>query len=127
MRAKSALAAANGGMRGGCSSDVHPVQELDATRRKTGFQRSVSQYRWSAASRFGRRSVITDFARFINSEFALLRGWQGAATRRDLLVGSGGTYEETARRLEGGLVGRALHLPQRAALEPLDPSSGDAL
>jgi len=112
---------------GGCSNNIHPVQELNATRRKTGFQRSVSQYRWSAASRFGRRSAITDFARFINSEFALLRGWQGAATRTDLLVGPGGTYEEIARRLEGGLVGRAPHLPPRAALEPLEPSSGDRL
>ena len=71
--------------------------------------------------------LITDFARFINSEIALLCGWQGAATHGDLLVGSGGTYEEIARPLEGGFVGRALHLPQRAALEPLDPSSGDRL
>jgi hypothetical protein len=67
---------------------------------------------------------ITDFARFINSEVALLCGWQGAATRRDLLVGPGGTYEEIARPLEGGFVGRALNLPQHAALEPLDRSSG---
>ena len=71
--------------------------------------------------------LITDFARFINSEIALLCGWQGAATRGDLLVGSGGTHEEIARLLEGGFVGRALHrLPtQRAAFEPLDRSSGD--
>lgn len=68
---------------------------------------------------------ITDFARFINSEIALLRGWPGAATHGDLLVGSGGTYEEIARPLEGGVVGRALHLPLRAALEPLGLSSGD--
>jgi hypothetical protein len=68
---------------------------------------------------------ITDFARFINSAIALLRGWQGAATHGDLLVGSGGTYEEIARPLEGGVVGRALHLPLRAALEALDLSSGD--
>ena len=58
----------------------------------------------------------TDFARFINSEIALLCGRQGAATREDLLVGSGGTYEENARPLEGGFVGRALRLhAQRAA------------
>ena len=69
--------------------------------------------------------LITDFARFSNSEIALLCEWQGAATHGDLLVGSGGTYEEIARLLEGGVVGRALHLPQRAALEPNDPSSGD--
>ncbi len=69
--------------------------------------------------------LITDFARFITSEIALLCEWQGAATHGDLLVGSGGTYEEIARPLEGGVVGRALHLRQRAALEPLDPSSGD--
>ena len=69
--------------------------------------------------------LITDFARFINSEIARLCGWQGAATHGDLLVGSGGTHEEIARPLEGGVVGHALHLPQRAALEPLDPSSGD--
>jgi hypothetical protein len=43
-------------------------------------------------------------ARFINSEIALLCGWQGAATRGDLLVGSGGTHQEIARLLEGGLV-----------------------
>jgi hypothetical protein len=73
--------------------------------------------------------LITDFARFINSEIAPLCGWQGAATRRDLLVGSGGTHEEIARPLEGGSVGRVLHrLPmQRAALEPLEPSSRDRL
>ena len=69
--------------------------------------------------------LITDFARFINSEIALLCEWQGAATHGALLVGSGGTGEEIARPLEGGLVGRALHLPQRAALEPPYPSSGD--
>jgi hypothetical protein len=71
--------------------------------------------------------LIIDFARFINSEIALLCGWQGAATPGDLLVGSGGTHEETARALEGGLVGRALHLPQRAALELRDSSTGGAL
>jgi len=60
--------------------------------------------------------LVTDFARFINSEIALLCGRQGAATREDLLVGSGGTYEENARPLEGGFVGRALRLhAQRAA------------
>jgi hypothetical protein len=66
--------------------------------------------------------LTTDFARFINSEIALLCGWQGAANRGDLLVGSGGTHEEIARPLEGGFVGRALHRlpPQRAAFEPLD-------
>ena len=69
--------------------------------------------------------LIIDSARFINSEIALLCGWQGAATPGDPLVGSGGTHEETARALEGGVVGRAPPLPQRAALEPLDPSSGD--
>ena len=52
--------------------------------------------------------LITDFARFINSEIALLCGRQGAATHGDLLVGSGGTHEEIARLLEGGFVGRAL-------------------
>lgn len=48
---------------------------------------------------------ITDFARFVNSEIAPLGGWQGAATHGDLLVGSGGTYKEIARLLEGGVVG----------------------
>jgi hypothetical protein len=52
--------------------------------------------------------LITDFARFIDSEIALLCEWQGAATHGDLLVGSGGTYEEIARPLEGGFVGHAL-------------------
>jgi hypothetical protein len=70
--------------------------------------------------------LITDFARIINSEIALLCGRQGAATRGYLLVGSGGTHEEIARLLEGGFVGRALRLDaQRAALESLDSSSGD--
>jgi hypothetical protein len=69
--------------------------------------------------------VITDFARFINSEIALLCWWQGAATHGDLLVGSGGTYEEIARPLEGGFVGRARRLPQRVALEPPESSWGD--
>jgi hypothetical protein len=68
---------------------------------------------------------IKDFARFINSEIALLCGWQGAATHGDLLVGSRGTYEEIARPLDGGVVGPALHLPLRAALERLGLSSGD--
>jgi hypothetical protein len=70
---------------------------------------------------------ITDFARFINSAIALLRGWQGAATHGDLLVGSGGTHQEIARQLEGGFVGRALRHAQRAALELLDAASGDRL
>ena len=58
------------------------------------------------------RSVVTcrsaqTLLRFINSEFALPRGWQGAATRRDLLVGPGGTYEETrADSKEGSLAAR---------------------
>jgi hypothetical protein len=43
---------------------------------------------------------ITDFARFVNSEIALLCGRQGATTHRDLLVGSGGTYQEIARPFE---------------------------
>jgi hypothetical protein len=72
--------------------------------------------------------LITDFTRFINSEIALLCGRQGAATHGDLLVGSVGTHEETARPLEGGFGGRALRLSaQRAPLEPLDRSSGDRL
>jgi hypothetical protein len=72
--------------------------------------------------------LITDFARFINSEIALSFERRGAATHEDLPVGSGGTHEEIARPLEGRFVGRALRLhAQRAALEPLDPSSGDRL
>jgi hypothetical protein len=60
--------------------------------------------------------LVTDFARFINFEIALLCGGQGAATHVDLLVGSGGTLEEIARPLEGGFVGRAPGLyAQRAA------------
>jgi hypothetical protein len=62
--------------------------------------------------------VITDFARFANSEIALLCGWQGAATHGDLLVGSGGSHEEIARLLEGGVVGHALGA-KRVALGPL--------
>ena len=64
--------------------------------------------------------LITDFGRFIDSEIALLCERQGAATHEDLLVGYGGTREEIARRVEGGFVGRALHFPQRAALEPME-------
>ena len=166
------------------------LQELCATRRNAGFQRSVLQFPWAVASRSGaaigehglrRRPwrwgvtwraaverpegrarvagthrpngataainpgwsrsplnafigwklglLITDFARFINSEIALLCGRQGAATHGDLLVGSGGgAHEEIARALEGGFVGRALRLhAERTALEPLDPSLGDRL
>jgi hypothetical protein len=69
--------------------------------------------------------VITDFARFINFDIALLCWWQGAATHGDLLVGSGGTYEEIARPLEEGFVGRPRRVPQRVALEPLESFSGD--
>jgi hypothetical protein len=70
--------------------------------------------------------LITDFARFINSEIAPLWGRQRVATHGDLFVGSGGSDEEMARPLEGGFVGRGLHrLPaQRTAL---DPASGDRL
>ena len=73
--------------------------------------------------------LITDFARFSNSETALLCEWQGAAMHGDLLVGTGGAREEIARLLEGGFVGRALHRlpPQRAAFEPLDRSSRDRI
>jgi hypothetical protein len=72
--------------------------------------------------------VITDFARFSNSETALLCEGQGAAMHGDLLVGTGGAREEMARLLEGGFVGRARRVPaQRAALDPLDASSGDLL
>jgi hypothetical protein len=113
------------------------------------FSQEFSRPPWAVASDSGRRSVstpgvtatainpgrsrlapnavsgwklglpITDFARFINSEIALLCGRQATATQRDLLVGLGGTDEEVARPLEGGFVGRALPLhAQRAALEP---------
>jgi diguanylate cyclase (GGDEF)-like protein len=66
--------------------------------------------------------LIRDFARFINSEVALL--CQGGGRGRPPAVisswGLGATHEELARPREGGLVGRALPLP-RAALEPLHP------
>jgi hypothetical protein len=80
----------------------------------------------NAVSGFKLGLLITDFPRFINSEIALPCGRHGAAIYGDVLVGSGGTYEEIARLLEGGLVRRALcpHA-QRTALEPLVPSSGD--
>ncbi len=74
--------------------------------------------------------LITDFARFINSEIALRYGRQGAATHGDLLVGSGGTHEENARSLEGGLVGHALWDKARglrtavAAAHVSDPGRG---
>jgi hypothetical protein len=167
---------------GGPSSNAHPLQEIDAARRKAAFQGSISstrlgtlraaigepglgrqRWRWAvtwpsagerpdgsgriaathrrngatAAINAGRsRSPlnavsgwklglqITNFARFINSEIALLCGRQGAATHGDLLVGPGGTHEEIARPLEGRVVGHALGA-KRVALESLDPSSGD--
>lgn len=166
---------------GGCSSNVPPLRELNATRRQAEFQRSVCTWcagvsrraaigeqavrrrpwrrfvsRRSAGERpEGRARVagthrpngataainpdrsplnavsswrlgllITDSARFINSEIASFCGRPGAATHGGLLVGSEGTHEEIARLLDGGLVGHALGA-KRVALEPLDPSSGD--
>ena len=98
------------------------------TRRPNGATAAInpgwSRSALNAVGGWKHGLLITDFARFVNSEIALLCEWQGATTHGDLLVGSGGTYEEIARALEGGSVGRALHLPQRAALEPLDQSSG---
>lgn len=105
------------------------LARVAGTRRPHGATAAINRS-WSCSPRnpvagWARDRLITDFARFINSEIALLCGWRGAATHRDLLVGSGGTYQEIARALEGGVVGRALHLPLRAALEPLDRYSGD--
>jgi hypothetical protein len=101
------------------------------THRPSGATASINPGRsrspLNAVSGWKHGLVITHFARFINSKIALRCEWQGATTHGDPLVGSGGTHEEIARALEGGFVGRALHLPQRAALEPLDPSSGDRL
>ena len=65
---------------------------------------------------------ITDFVASSTPRSGCRRGGKGQATHMDRPVGSGGTCEEIAHRLEGGFVGRALHrLPtQRAAFEPLD-------
>lgn len=66
--------------------------------------------------------LIGDFARFINSEVALLcRG--GGRGRPPAVISSwglGATHEDVARPREGGLVGRAPPM-RRAALEPLHP------
>jgi hypothetical protein len=105
---------------------------IAATQRRNGTTAAMNAGRsrspLNAVSGWKLGLQITNFARFINSEIALLCGRQGAATHGDLLVGSGGTDGEIARLLEGGFVGRALRLhAQRAALEPLDPCSGDRL
>ncbi|MGA8717180.1 MAG: hypothetical protein WB557_04155, partial [Solirubrobacteraceae bacterium] len=85
------------------------------TRRPNGATAAInpgwSRSALNAVGGWKHGLLITDFARFVNSEIALLCEWQGATTHGDLLVGSGGTYEEIARALEGGSVGRALHLP----------------
>jgi diguanylate cyclase (GGDEF)-like protein len=66
--------------------------------------------------------LIQDFARFINSEVALL--CQGTRRGQPPVVisswGLGPNREEIARSREGGLVGRAPPM-RRAALEPLHP------
>jgi diguanylate cyclase (GGDEF)-like protein len=67
-------------------------------------------------------ALVGDFARFINSEVALLcllRGKDKAPTVVSSW-GLGATHGELLRLLEGGLVGRAPPLP-RAALAPLHP------
>ncbi len=66
--------------------------------------------------------LIRDFARFINSEVALLcrGGGRGQPPAVISSWGLGATHEEVARPREGGLVGRAPPM-RRAALEPLHP------
>jgi diguanylate cyclase (GGDEF)-like protein len=66
--------------------------------------------------------LVRDFARFIDSEAALLchMSSKGQASTVISSWGLGATHDEILRLLEGGLVGRALPLP-RAALAPLHP------
>ena len=96
------------------------------THRPNGATAAIDpdRSRLNAVSSWSPGLLITDSARIINSEIALFCGRQGAATRGGLLVASGGTHEEFARLLEGGLVGHALGA-KRVALEPLDPFPGD--
>jgi hypothetical protein len=112
------------------SAGEHPEGQarVAGTHRPTGATTAINPG-WSrsplnAVSGWKLGLRITDFARFINSEIALLCGRQGAATHGDVLVGSGGTQKEIARPREGGVVGQARGA-KRVAVEPLDPSPGD--
>ena len=83
-----------------------PIAGAHRSNRATAaVDRGWSRSPLDAAGGWKHGLPITDFARFVNSEIAPLGGWQGAATPGDLLVGSGGTHEEIARPLEGGVVG----------------------
>ncbi len=67
--------------------------------------------------------LVRDFARFINSEVALLYQ-TGSERERPAVISSwglGATHDEVARPDAGGFVGRALLRAQRVALGPLDP------
>jgi hypothetical protein len=97
------------------------------THRANRATAAINPGRWRSLNAVSgwKLRLATDFARFINSEIALLCGGQGAANRVALLVGPGGTVEEIARPLEGGFVGRALHLyAQRAAHRTARPLLG---
>ena len=86
------------------------------THRPSGVTAAINPGRsrspLSAVSGWKLGLLITDFARFVNSEIALLCGRQGAATHGDLLVGSAGTHEKIARdSKEGSLAARCIFMP----------------
>jgi hypothetical protein len=85
---------------------------------------ATASHLWGPASGYSTGGnvdlLIGEFARFINSEVALLCRLDGKGQPPAVICarGLGATHEPIARPREGGFVGRALRLP-RAALEPL--------
>jgi len=95
---------------------IAATQRRNATTAAMNAGRSRSPLNAVSGWKLGLQ--ITDFARFINSEIALLCGRQGAVAHGHLLFGPGGTHEEIARPLEGRVVGHALGA-KRVAFESL--------
>ncbi len=107
------------------TSGLHPRDGQLARNGATGTVPVVewSQSRHSAMGRFSGWKLdllITDFARFIRSDVALLcqPGNNGRPPAVIAYSGPAKAYEELKRQREGGLVARALHLPC-AVIEPL--------
>jgi hypothetical protein len=89
----------------------------------------LSCYERSAAIFSIARRRPENFARFVNSEVALLyqQGRNGQPPTVICSWGLGAAHEQTVRLREGGFVGRALHFgAQRAALVPPYPSGKSA-
>jgi hypothetical protein len=112
------------------SAGEHPEGRAGAawTHRPNGATTAINPGRsrspLNAVSGWKLGLRITDFARFINSEIALLCGRQGAAAHGDVLVGSGGTQGRSRDHAKKGSSAQALGA-KRVAVEPLDPSPGD--